>query len=288
MFYRELVRAQVRERVAELRKRGRKLPRAPKPKEPNQLSRIYLRDLLDQLKFAKALVTAAMPRITRSLEQANAFRDRHRADDDVGDVQKTLGDIKVAFQRRYSKAEAEELARRHAMRGRNFTAEQIETQFRKVIGIDVVAESPAIEPLVSAAVAENVSLITSVSEKYFADIEASVMQSFRTGANTQDLIDLLQERYEVSESRATLIAVDQTNKLNGQLQQANQEALGVTRYIWRTSQDDRVRDTHQLLDGQSFDWDAPPEVGHPGQDYRCRCQPEADIESMLSETETDE
>jgi SPP1 gp7 family putative phage head morphogenesis protein len=288
MLYRDLIREQVRERAEALRKRGRKLPRGPKPKEPHQLTRVYLRELLDQLGFARALVKAALPSITRSLERANAVRageraDATKADDDVGDVQKKLGDIRFAFMRRYSKAEAERLAERHVARGRNFTAEQVQQHFRKVIGVDVIAESPAMEQVVSAAVAENVSLITSIPEKYFADVESSVMQSFRTGANTDDLVDLLQERYEVSESRASLIAVDQTNKLNGQLQQVSQESLGVTRYIWRTSQDDRVRDSHQLLDGQSFSWDDPPEVGHPGQDYRCRCQPEADIESMLDD-----
>lgn len=292
MYYRDLIREHVRKRVGELRKRGRKLPRAPVPKVPNHLARDYLRDLLSQLKFARALVTASIPKFTRALDRISEHRagvrgDTVRADDDVSDVQEALGDIRFAFMRRYSRAEAEELARRHAENGREFAVEQIQQEFRKVIGIDVIAESPAIEPVISAAIAENVALITSVPEKYFSDVEASIMQSFRTGANTEDLIDLLQEKYNLSESRATLIAVDQMNKLNGQLQQANQEALGVTRYIWRTSQDERVRDTHRLLDGQSFDWDDPPEVGHPGQDYRCRCQPEADIESMLDADDAD-
>lgn len=285
MLYRDLIRAEGRAAV------GRRRVRNVTPREPQALSRRYLAELLPWTRFARALVNAALPTFKRALERTNERRaaaraDSFRADDDIGDVQKQLGDIRFAFQRRYSKAEAEQLAVAYARRGRVFSAEQIQEQFRKVIGIDVVAASPAIEPIVSASIAENVSLITSIPAEYFADVEAAVMRSLRTGANTADLIDLLQERYDVSESRAALIAVDQTNKLNGQLQQANQEALGVTHYIWRTSQDDRVRDSHRELDGQRFSWDDPPEVGHPGQDYRCRCQPEADIEGFLGSDES--
>jgi hypothetical protein len=79
-----------------------------------------------------------------SLGHETSHGHESRLDDDVGDVQKQLGDIRFAFQRRYSKAEAEQLAARHAAKGRAFSAEQIQESFRKVIGIDVIAVSPAI------------------------------------------------------------------------------------------------------------------------------------------------
>lgn len=37
------------------------------------------------------------------------------------------------------------------------------------------------------------------------------------------------------------------------------------RYVWRTVRDDKVRG------GQTFLWNEPPEGGHPGEDYNCRC-----------------
>lgn len=42
-------------------------------------------------------------------------------------------------------------------------------------------------------------------------------------------------------------------------------------YIWRTEEDDRVRSSHAQREGQIFAWDEPPEGGHPGEDYNCRC-----------------
>lgn len=45
-------------------------------------------------------------------------------------------------------------------------------------------------------------------------------------------------------------------------------------YIWRTTGDNKVRSSHAERDGKVFSWDLPPEGGHPGEDYNCRCRAE--------------
>ncbi len=270
-------------------RKGRKLPAPYRPRPPDALARAYMADLFDMQRYAWGLVLNVVPALQASLRRAAAVRgDGLKLDDAPNDIQRELNGVKIAFQRRYSKAEAQRIAERMAARGQVFAAEEVEKQFRKLIGIDIVSSSPAVELAASAAVVDNVALIESIPSEFFSDIEREVMSTLRTGANTDDLRDLLMERYDVSKSRATLIAVDQTNKLNGNLTQTLQTQNGVTRYIWRSSQDERVRDTHRLLDGKTFSWDDPPEVGHPGQDYRCRCQAEADIEGMLEGLESEE
>ena len=42
-------------------------------------------------------------------------------------------------------------------------------------------------------------------------------------------------------------------------------------YIWRTKKDDKVRSKHAEREGEIFNWHVPPEGGHPGEDYNCRC-----------------
>lgn len=44
-----------------------------------------------------------------------------------------------------------------------------------------------------------------------------------------------------------------------------------THYIWRTQDDGKVRSSHAHNDDQLFAWNSPPETGHPGEDYNCRC-----------------
>jgi hypothetical protein len=54
------------------------------------------------------------------------------------------------------------------------------------------------------------------------------------------------------------------------------EDLGhpTTHYIWRTRGDPQVRPSHMENNGKVFSWDNPPETGHPGEDYNCRCTAE--------------
>lgn len=63
--------------------------------------------------------------------------------------------------------------------------------------------------------------------------------------------------------------------LNGFLQT---EALHVERYTWRSREDSRVRAAHAEYDDRVFSWSDPPEGGHPGQGWNCRCTAEPIID----------
>jgi SPP1 gp7 family putative phage head morphogenesis protein len=58
---------------------------------------------------------------------------------------------------------------------------------------------------------------------------------------------------------------------SGLINEARQRALGIDSYVWRSRGDDKVRHLHADYDGQAFDWENPPDDGHPGQAYNCRC-----------------
>ncbi|MCA3642475.1 MAG: hypothetical protein IOC63_11555 [Methylobacterium sp.] len=56
----------------------------------------------------------------------------------------------------------------------------------------------------------------------------------------------------------------------GLVNQLRQQDLGIERYIWRSQDDAKVRDSHAEYDDQVFRWDEPPGGGHPGQAHNCR------------------
>ena len=56
------------------------------------------------------------------------------------------------------------------------------------------------------------------------------------------------------------------------------EGLQVDRYIWRSSDDSRVRAAHAEYDDHIFLWSDPPEGSHPGQGWNCRCTAEPIID----------
>jgi len=99
------------------------------------------------------------------------------------------------------------------------------------------------------------------------------------GSKAVSMIQQIRQIGNVTVNRARLIARDQTAKLNSTLNQQRQQNLGVTQYIWRTSGDGRVRETHKDNNGKVFNWDKPPkDTGHPGHDINCRCVAEPIIE----------
>lgn len=60
----------------------------------------------------------------------------------------------------------------------------------------------------------------------------------------------------------------------GLINQLRQQDLGIERYIWRSRDDAKVRDSHADYDDQVFRWDEPPAGGHPGHAHNCRCYAE--------------
>ncbi|WP_161489484.1 phage minor head protein [Sulfitobacter sp. EhC04] len=64
---------------------------------------------------------------------------------------------------------------------------------------------------------------------------------------------------------------------SGLINERRQRALGIDQYIWRSRDDDKVRYVHAENDDKVFVWDNPPETGHPGQAYNCRCFAEPNL-----------
>ncbi len=117
----------------------------------------------------------------------------------------------------------------------------------------------------------NIALMENAARAYAQQVRDVLEDPDVHGKRVEVLAKEIQARGSVSESRAELIARDQTLKLNGQINQTRQENAGVTQYTWSTSHDERVRESHRELDGETFLWSNPPEPGHPGQDFQCRC-----------------
>ena len=149
-----------------------------------------------------------------------------------------------------------------------------------------------VEAAVDDARAANVSLISGATEDFLEQVREVLEEN--EGETADTIRGLLKERAGVSESRATLIARDQTLKLNGKIAEHRQRSAGVEKYRWSTSQDERVRPMHADLEGEVIDWDDPPEtnddgdVNHPGGDYQCRCVPVPVVDELEGEEGADE
>ena len=152
--------------------------------------------------------------------------------------------------------------------------ERLKAAIKASLSIDispVLNQSGPILDAMKAATKANIELITSIPDQFFEKLGDAVGKNMEAGMRFEDLAKEIERIGDVTESRAKLIARDQTSKMNGAFNEARQTSLGIDRYVWQTSGDERVREEHQANDGQVFNWNDPPATGHPGEDINCRC-----------------
>lgn len=176
-------------------------------------------------------------------------------------------------------------------------------EFKRVLGVDPIGKEPGLEEHLRLTSDDNVNKITTLSSNYFEEIQDSVTRALRSGTGNKSVVKevqaIIDKAGDNSRARAKLIATDQIQKLNGDLDKKRQQANGGSRYYWRTRRNARVRDKansngysdHAQLEGAVFEWGQPPitvfkgkrsgERNEPGQDILCKCLAEMVIDDLL-------
>ena len=172
-------------------------------------------------------------------------------------------------------SQAENIANGFVSRGDAQNHAEVSTNLKNQTGIDLSAylrNSPNIVERVNELTVSNIQLIKSIRTQYLDKVQNAVMQAMVQGTLNKDLAEQLKKLGKDVESRAMLIARDQSSKLNAALTRARHEEVGIKKYMWSTSGDERVRASHAEKDGQIFEYTNPPaDTGHPGHDVNCRC-----------------
>ena len=171
--------------------------------------------------------------------------------------------------------------RRIAGRSQRFAIRQWKNVVHSTLGINLLDDYYKGDFLGNAMelwVQDNVNLIKSIPQNTLNDMQNIVLEGYKNGTLNRDISKQIQDVYGVSKSKAQFLARDQTAKLNSDISKEQFKDAGVEEYIWRDSDDERVRPRHEQLDGTVQRLDDPPIVdirtgcrGHPGEDYSCRC-----------------
>lgn len=126
---------------------------------------------------------------------------------------------------------------------------------------------------------ENVALITSLPIDAARRVHKLTVQGLSTGRRAEDIRKDILQTGAVTLSRAQLIARTEVARTASGLVQSRSLHVGLTHYIWRTSEDATVRESHRHMNGKVIAWAEMPTlddgtVCHAGQIYNCRCFPE--------------
>jgi len=142
----------------------------------------------------------------------------------------------------------------------------------------------AVGSRVTTLVRENAKLISSVPQYAAQHLTYEVLKAQQAGARPETIAKMMRKRFpELIRSRINLISRTEVAKASAALTHARCEALSIQFYIWRTSMDVRVRDSHRKMNGVVIPWATPPSPErlagepstlshyHAGECPNCRC-----------------
>lgn len=133
---------------------------------------------------------------------------------------------------------------------------------------------------------QNAKRITRIPLTLAEEINRKVLEESMKGTRSSDIANLIKKDFpHLSEVKVNLIARTETSKTSTALTRARSEYIGAGWYVWRTSEDSRVRKSHKHMDDVLVRWDDPPSpealvneksVGryNAGDVFNCRCFPE--------------
>jgi SPP1 gp7 family putative phage head morphogenesis protein len=140
----------------------------------------------------------------------------------------------------------------------------------------------------------NAVLIQSLPLDVARSVNEHILTESLKGTRASDIALQIKTLFnEKSAAKANLIARTETSKTSTNLMQARSQSMGVDWYVWRTSEDARVRDAHKIMDGVLVRWTDPPSPERldgknlssvhyqAGDIFNCRCYPEPIIDLDL-------
>lgn len=178
---------------------------------------------------------------------------------------------------------------------------------QKAVGVRLFSREPWLVDQMKTFTNTNAALITKLANNTKDDINRIIQHGFTLGKRHETIAkEILSDTkltkgvFNKAKTRAELIGRDQVAKLNGNINRLRQSSLGISKYTWRTSLDERVRASHEIMNNRVCRWDnatiyQPGGSGrwikrpknavwlHPGEDYQCRCYGEPIFEDVEKE-----
>jgi len=137
--------------------------------------------------------------------------------------------------------------------------------------------------VISATIAENVSLISSIPEEYFKKVTGAVMRSITTGRGLADLEPEISKYAGQTQRRVKNIALDQTRKAFSSVNKQRMQAIGIKKFEWvHSGSSQSPRKSHIRMDGKIFSFEnliaeqealniPKSDQGLPSMPIFCRC-----------------
>lgn len=137
-----------------------------------------------------------------------------------------------------------------------------------------IMQAPAGE-VMRALLAEQVTLIKSIPLDAGQRVHEWTLKGLEDSTRASEVAKEIMRSTDVSRSKAILIARTEVARTGSVLTEARAKHIGSDGYVWQTSRDGDVRQSHKEMQGKIVKWSDPPTLdgmkGHAGCFPNCRC-----------------
>lgn len=156
-----------------------------------------------------------------------------------------------------------------------YAVDYVNKQIGAIVGIDFKSQLFYDKAVLKRVLAENVALIKAEPAKYLRSYDKVVAnlieKKLEEGWSLNTLTEALEKTTGLEKNRAKLIATDQVGNIFAEQTKNQFLGIGLERFRWITSRDNRVRPTHKEREDKIYYWSNPPDGEIPGSAIRCRC-----------------
>ena len=213
-------------------------------------------------------------------------QDSLTVDSPESELTALINKLKAKYSSRTFTSEYKSAAENTAGRTSKVNRAQTKAQL-DAVGINIFKDTPSLGKFLKSFTARNVSLIRTVPDQALTSVQTVIESGIASGLRIEEIQKQLfyiikpedgasSSEFRKARNRAALIARDQVLTFSQQLSKARQTENGVSRFVWRTVGDERVRPLHEDRDGKEYAWEtgAGAQDPYPGSGINCRCSPE--------------
>jgi len=242
-------------------------------------------------KFNRFMVNEIRKRFENQvLKKLNVSTIEKFEDAQIGNYAVVFDKLSRAFQKKINKQFSQEKINKFVKglysETNTFNKKQFAGTVNANLGIDLdeVLKTDGLNSFVNAKTLESRGMIEKLKSETIAAYKQNTLRRMSAGSNLNDLFQQVKKDTGLKLKNGDLIARNELKAFNSELSKKRAENVGITKAIWRTAKDERVRSCHRFLEGKEFtvgkglkcpDGRGPIE---PGEEINCRCVAEYIVE----------
>lgn len=187
--------------------------------------------------------------------------------------------VKKKMLKQFNNDRLDELAAKILNSTNKKAASQLYAQVENTIGIPStqLLANEGMRFQTNALILETAQWAKKLRDETLEMYTANTLRAMTLGTSLEEIMKEFSGMEEKRLNHAKFTARNQIANFNAVTSKIRTQKLGITRAIWRTSRDERVRPCHQARDGKEFNLDeglyssCDGKTLIPGVDFQCRC-----------------